>query len=321
MRLGLLITAHCNAACTHCATSCGPRRHEALTREQLFRIMDEAAAVNEDDELNFSISGGEPFIDFQLLLDIVAHGSALGASIGCQSNGYWASNDEQARSKLSALKQAGLGLLGLSISRFHDEFVRRSRVQRALNIAKELGIETALKCALTTGESGAEVERWARASGADDLELFPLHPYLREGAQLPAADFSTPEALPGGACPASILTVKEDGRAYTCCMPGGFNDFLALGHIEKDSIADLHDLFLVQGRQQLLRQFGPVHFARAVAERGEARRLRTAYADVCDLCAHITSDPRMSAIANESAAEFEAQQLQGVFDQLMREET
>lgn len=319
MRLGLLITAHCNAACTHCSTSCGPQRREQLTREQILRLMDEAAALNSDQELDFSISGGEPFLDFPLLLEIVAHGTSLGASVSCQTNGAWASSEEKARDRLERLRAAGLGVLGLSVSRFHDAYIPRRRVERALRIARELGLVTVLKCALTRDGQSEELEAWARAAGADSLEVFSLHPYLRVGAELPDSVYEQGAALPQGVCPAAYFTVKEDGLAYTCCMPGGFNEFLALGRIDAVPLSVLQDRYRLGARQQVLRLFGPAYFAERLSDYGLAQRLRPRYSDVCDLCSHLTSDPAMAAAASVEADRYAVGQLQAVFEDLMQE--
>jgi hypothetical protein len=116
-------------------------------------------------------------------------------------------------------------------------------------------------------------------------------------------------------CPAAVMTLREDGAAYTCCAPGGFNDFLRLGSVD-DGVAALQERFLMQGRQQLLRRHGPVHFARAAIARGLGARLRTDYADVCDLCCHIGRDPELAALAAAVASEYEVAQLRALFGRL-----
>lgn len=317
MQFGLLITSRCNAACTHCATSCGPQRHGHLPESELLRVMDEAAALHRTEaqgQLVFSISGGEPFLDLVLLTTLVSHGTALGGAVSCQTNGYWASNDIKARQILARLKEAGLVSLGVSASRFHEQFVRRSRVERALAIARQLGIETALKCALTQGDT--ELEQWARACAVDVREIFPVHPYLREGARLDAGAYRARPGIPQAPCPAAVLTLREDGQAYTCCSPGGFNAFLRLGDIGTDSIEQLRDHFHIGGRQQILRRHGPAHFVGEIERRGLAGRLRPAYADVCDLCCHIGNDPQMAAVASEVSAQFEQDQLRDLFERM-----
>jgi MoaA/NifB/PqqE/SkfB family radical SAM enzyme len=267
--------------------------------------MDQAAAVwaserAPGEDLHFSISGGEPFLDLALLTQIVGHGARLGAVVGCVTNAFWASSDVAAHAKLSLLKDAGLRLLAVSTSRFHQDFVRRQRVERALRTAESLGLRTVLKCS-TTQTDFEDLERWAGAQRVDHREIFPVTPYLRRGAVLDERNFIRSEGLPGGRCPGATLTVREDGRAYTCCMPGAFTDFHSVGNTYEQGLGLLYDRFCVNGKQQVLRDKGPAHFAAAVVRAGEGHRLRAAYEGVCDLCAHIGSDPVMAAIAENTA--------------------
>lgn len=315
MRFGFLITARCNAACTHCTTSCGPNETAALPHDRLLALMDEAAALwrehrADDEDLHLCISGGEPFLDLEGLLQLVAHGTALGATMSCVTNGYWAATDDKARRQLRALKAAGLRHLGVSTSRFHQQFVKARRVQRALDIARETGIRVTLKCALTRADRAVDgLEQWARASGADELEIFPVAPYLREGAQLEDDQYIRELQLPQGRCPQPTVTVKESGVAYTCCVPGGFVDFLALGNVRRASLAAIYQRFYRGEVQQALRHRGPAYFAGAIAAGGESHRLRERYESVCDLCAHIASDPVMAAIARDAARDFAEQRM------------
>lgn len=312
MFLGLLITARCNAACLHCSTSCGPSRTEALGEHEIVRLMDEAAGIHDGSALQFCFSGGEVFLDFGQLLRLVAHGKRLGAAVDCVSNGYWASTDARAQARLEALRDCGLRGIALSTSRFHQQFIRRERVERALRIARALGFYTVLKCPLTRSDRNSDLERWARAVDVDELEVFPVLPHLRQGAALPASDYDARPGLPDGACPGAVLTVREDGNAYTCCNAGGFNDFLRLGSIRERPLEGLARDFRIGGRQRLLRLRGPAYFARKAVARGLGGRLRESYGSVCELCAHIGSDRALADCAAQVADSFEKGQVRAL---------
>lgn len=316
MRFGFLITARCNAACAHCTTNSGPYEEQELRADTVADLMDQAAALWQQERapgerLEFCFSGGEPFTDFARLVGLVRHGAGLGAAVTCVTNGSWAVSDERARDRVAQLKEAGLTTLGVSTSRFHQQFVKRDRVRRALDAAREAGIRTALKCAITAVDRDGphSLEQWARARHVDKLELFAVTPYVRIGAALPEDDFLRTEGIPAGRCPAATLTVREDGRAYTCCMPGAFTDFLKVGNVFETSLAVLYDRFYLEARQRTLRHRGPRHFARAVIAAGQGARLRDRYESVCDLCAHIARDPVMAPIAARAAEQFADEQL------------
>lgn len=311
MLFGFIITDRCNAACAHCTSGCGPDKDTSLPTDHLVRLMNEAAQVwakeaPPGDTLRFSFSGGEPFLDFPRLLSLFRHAASLGAGFSCVTNAYWASSDEKAREKLAQVKAAGLCTLAVSTSRFHQQFIKSSRVERALRIAKELGLSTVLKLPVTKSdqEGPASLGQWAKSCGADRREVFPVMPYLRPGATLPEEEYIRHAPLPRGRCPSASITIDERGGAYPCCMPGAFTEMLSLGDAHSDSFQTLYDRFYLRPEQQVLRHRGPAHLARAVIAAGEGRRLRAQYEGACDLCAHIASDPVMADIAHRSALEF-----------------
>lgn len=314
-----MFSARCNASCDHCSTSCGPRRVEALSREQMLGLMDEAAALSRGQRLRIGLTGGEPFLDFPLLLDIVAHGKTLGAEMGCVTNAYWATGDDRARTMLAELKAAGLTRLAISASRFHQQFVNRRRVERAFGAGRDVGLWCGLKYVhLGSDPDDADaIEAWARAAGACHVEIFPVLPHLRDGAALPAYEYRRTPGLPTQACPGMLLTVDWNGTAYSCCTPGGFNALLALGHVREASLEDLSERFYLGGTQQILREHGPIRFARAIEARGEGARLRRDYTSVCELCTHIATDPVMARIAAEVGEAFEAQQFSSLLDRVV----
>lgn len=319
MLLGLIITAHCNASCSHCSTSCGPQRRESLPSDKIFSLMDEAAVLAAGKPLSFLLTGGEPFLDFARLLSIVAYGHRLGAVMTCVTNASWATSDGRARTRLAAIKAAGLSDLGISTSRFHQQFIKRQRVERALAAAREVGLRCTLKYARarTDTEDVDAVRAWALAAGAVAVQDFDLLPHLREGTRLPEAEYPRDPGLPEGRCPAALLTVREDGKAFTCCTPGSQADLLALGNVHELSLHELQGHYYLGGTQQILRESGPIVFARAIQAGGLGSRLRGAYAGVCDLCVHIATDPEMAAVAAAVSRDHEVRQLQDLVEGLV----
>jgi MoaA/NifB/PqqE/SkfB family radical SAM enzyme len=317
MKLALLITAHCNASCTHCSTSCGPHRREHLSREQIFKLIDEAAELTSTEKLKVLLSGGEPFLDFDLLLEVIRYAKGKRAIVTVVTNAYWATSVERARDLLIQLKQAGLRSFAISTSRFHQQFIKRQRVERALQASREVGMRCTLKYVRTRSDAldREGIRSWATGVGAHDVQDFPLLPYLRTGAsEQPETDYIRDAGLPNGPCPAAILTVREDGRAFTCCTPGSFTELLKLGHATRESLHEVNARFHFGGVQQILRHGGPGEFVEAIRAKGQSHRLRHNYASVCDLCTHIASEPILAAIATEIADALEVRQVKALVE-------
>jgi hypothetical protein len=307
MRLVIVLTARCNASCAHCAKSYGPQRTEHLSREEILRLMDEAAAIDDGKDLSFDLTGGEPFLDFELLVDVVAHGTQLGGEMRCVTNAFWARTDELANRKLTLLQQAGLAGLSVSVSRFHQRFVPLDRARRALVAAAELGMWTELKGAVTRSdlETGGALDTWKGTLAATCTSIFPVLPYLREAESLPEEEYYRERGLPMHRCPGDVVSVDFDGRARSCCTLNGSNTFLEIGDAHRMPLKAIHERFLQAGKQQILRESGPIEFARRAIATGLGHRLRKEYAGPCDLCLHIQSDPPLRQVAEDLATAVE----------------
>lgn len=320
MQLVMMVTARCNASCRHCSTSCGPDRTESLSREAIQRVITEASAIKDGDPLQISITGGEPFLDFQQLKEIVRFGTARGAVMSCVSNGYWASSLDRATRLLQDLKDCGLALLAISTSTFHTEYIARQRVERALNAARDVGIECVLKFVQTAADRNVdELQEWARGAGASRVELIPLMPTIREHESLRPDAYLRTSGLPSGTCPGAIINITETQKVYMCCTPGAVQGFYTLGDISDTHLKDIQDRFHLGPKQQILRTYGPIYFANAVRGAGLGDRLRSAYTSVCDLCTHIASDPEMAAVAARASEAFALTQLQSLLTECSAE--
>ncbi len=304
MRLGIVLSTQCNATCVHCSQSCGPYRQEKLSSADVFRIMDEAAAIDDDQPLSFDLTGGEPFLDFDSLVEIVSHGARLGAQVSCVTNAYWSRTDDIARARLSLLQRAGLTALSVSVSRFHQRFVPIQLVRRTLATANELGIRTELKGAVTNGDLAPDgcLAEWRESLDADSVSIFPVLPHLREGESLPDEEYFRQPGLPFHRCPGDVVTVDPGGSARSCCTLGNLGEFLVVGNIHRMPLRQIHETFKAAEKQRILRESGPIEFARGAIAAGLGDRLRKAYAGPCDLCLHIQSDPRLREVAERMAS-------------------
>ena len=281
--------------------------------------MQDAARLAHPNPSRFALTGGEPFLDFELLLELATHARDLGGQATCVTNGYWATSDKRALEILRQLKTAGLEILAVSTSRFHQQFVKRQRVERVLRAARQLDMDCTLKYIRTSSDPApmGEIERWAFAAGATAVQDIALLPSLRPGVSLPETEYLRVPGIPKGVCPGAVLTVREDGQAFGCCTPGADTGFFSLGDTSDTALRAIRDRFCFDGKQQLLRSQGPEYFANAIASQGLAHRLRDSYTSVCDLCVHIASDPVMASVAGELAHRFEVSQLEQILGPLV----
>jgi hypothetical protein len=84
-------------------------------------------------------SGGEPFLNYPLLLKAVETAHALGIpSLFAETNCFWAANDVETEKKLLELKKAGLSGLMISVNPFYLEYIPFERTERAIRTGYEI---------------------------------------------------------------------------------------------------------------------------------------------------------------------------------------
>jgi 4Fe-4S single cluster domain len=130
--LGLTLTYRCNAACAHCYNVSGPKRSaDCLGWSQTGDHLREWVQLGVTD---IGISGGEPFLYPDLVVDMVAELKSLGVPLVSPfTNGFWGNDETAARDLLIRLRRAGFGdssadQVKISSGEFHIPFVPASDV-------------------------------------------------------------------------------------------------------------------------------------------------------------------------------------------------
>jgi len=175
--------------------------------------------------------------------------------------------------------------------------------------AKECGLIVVLKFPYTrTGMQPTDLEALLgeKVVAGMQKEYFSVMPSVRPGTIIQVEEMLVKEGIPNRVCPMPVVTVREDGNAYTCCTPGGFVEALQLGNIREDRLEDINIRFRYGALQMLLTKEGPGYLANALAERGLSQNLRPGYIDVCDLCTHMMSNSVLVSACKEIAEEYQA---------------
>ncbi len=288
---GLMLTYRCNAACRFCYYHCAPSSGGLMPVETaiaawaaLRRIAGDSAKVH--------LTGGEPFLVFDRLLDIcvAAQRQGLGGVDYVETNAGWVSDEAEARRRIRALDEAGLERLKISCDIFHAAFVPVEKVRFLVLIAREiLGAERVLvrwEKNLADSPPAAESSRDAahiaamkaeagRFTGRAADELAPLC------ADTPAA------ALAGLNCRGALLGAKGvhiDPYGNVFC---GQCSGMAVGNLNAAALDNLWTRFDPEKEDfwKTLFAEGPAGFL------SEARAVgypeRPFYASKCHLCTDI----------------------------------
>ena len=146
---GLILSYRCTSECRHCMYACSPSWNSGwISEKNLEEILTQLAGRIEGSPygpggigINYGLhfTGGEPFLNFELLVKAVEVAGGLGIpSTFVETNCFWCLDDEATREKLLELRDSGLNGILLSVNPFILEQVPFERTERALRISREV---------------------------------------------------------------------------------------------------------------------------------------------------------------------------------------
>jgi hypothetical protein len=140
--LGLILSYKCQASCAHCLYNCGPQWSDWMSPEGIRAALE--ATLVWGQRFQVHITGGEPFLNFPLLLQAVETATELGISNYVETNAGWCVREALVEKRFIALRQAGLGAVLISCSPFHAESIPLERtllgIRKALEIFGRQGV-------------------------------------------------------------------------------------------------------------------------------------------------------------------------------------
>ena len=136
---GLITNYYCTSACKHCLYACSPHwKKEYITQEAAAEIMTTIRSLG---CRSIHIGGGEPFLNFEGLLNVARVAQDIGMGIDyIETNSSWFKDEETAISLLRQLQLCGVSQLLVSISPFHNEFIPFRKVKGVLNASRKCGL-------------------------------------------------------------------------------------------------------------------------------------------------------------------------------------
>lgn len=307
---GIFLSYKCNATCKHCIYASSPRWLPDWIQEKnltqiLIVLADKIHAspygpksVSLNHGLHFT--GGEPFLNFPLLLKGVEIANDLGIpSLFVETNAFWCQSDNDTLDKMQHLKAAGLSGMLVSVNPFILETVPFQRTARAIRFGSKVFGQGLIIYQLDYFKQFRKLgivgrlplEEYLQTVGLQEatsrIELLPigrvvyrLHHWFRT---YPASAFS------GTNCAAEFSrTFHNHWDNYGNVIPG-FCAGIALGNLdEQPTLYDdglnleqdypLLKLLFEEGVEGLFR-FAQVHFSYKAQQAG--------YISQCHLCVDI----------------------------------
>lgn len=236
--LGFTIHRACNAACSICCFSSSPACEEKLNVKRIKEYIDESKDIPEIKTIAFT--GGEPFLNYDLLTDLICYAKKAGKKVNTVTNGFWAEDEEATYNRLSYLKKCGLDYLSLSHDSYHKKFVKTENIRNILRATTKLDIPTSLAIVKLKDEDvGKIIDEIGSEIYTASIKIGPCLPVGRAEKSFAddkfdrTIDSSKAKCFYGG-----NLVVCYDGTIYPCCSQVIVNTGLGIGNFEEISLKE-----------------------------------------------------------------------------------
>jgi hypothetical protein len=140
VKLHILLTYNCSLRCKHCYVFSDQRAPGKISLSQISQILQEGSRIPGARWVYFG--GGEPFIQYPLLLKGVQRAMNLGFAVGIETNGYFARSTETGIRFLRPLAEMGVQEIRISNDSLHYKNPKISPASNAIQAAEGLGIPT-----------------------------------------------------------------------------------------------------------------------------------------------------------------------------------
>ena len=132
--VGIILSYRCHSGCKHCLYNCGPQwEKEPMSAETLREALEAVTVWPRTPQVH--LTGGEPFLFFDLLLEGARIATELGITCYVETSASWCIDEAEAVERFQALREAGLGAVLISCSPFHAERIPPIRTMRAIHAA------------------------------------------------------------------------------------------------------------------------------------------------------------------------------------------
>lgn len=300
--VGIILSYLCGSGCQHCLYNCGPLRDPAPMSAATLRAALEAVALLPGLP-QVHLTGGEPFLHFDLLVEGARMARELGIVCYVETSGAWCRDRDRARERFAALREAGLSAVLVSCSPFHAEHIPPARtltaVEAAADVFGESGVIVYLpefvRIVARFGlEQPTPLARYIEALGATGAsrllwEGYGLIPGGRSGYRLGhLAPHHSPEAFAGETCAAEILYAPHSHLdLYGNFVPGfcgglTVGDWRALPQVLSDFQAGRYPPLVAE-----LVARGPFGLFELAQREHEYEPLDDGYVGKCHLCVDV----------------------------------
>lgn len=286
MRLILVYTLKCNAACKICCFNCDPNQHAKMELAHATDYIKQAANNKVIDEI--SITGGEALLYKGEVETLIALSHDYQFKIYLTTNGFWANSIEDAYQVLSHLKKKGLSELNISTDEFHETYIPYQNIENLIIANEKVKLPLVFNSVITNktvAEHPLEKKYpeyiWKKGC---------CQPVGKAAYTIPREDYIY-NGYDGKCVYANTLTIMPDGSSYPCCSQGLYLDKLKIGSAREQTIEDLIKAKEQHAFLNVMTHLGPKILKQKGEEKGYyLSHAKDNYVSLCHLCHEIGTD-------------------------------
>lgn len=316
----LLITYQCPAQCDHCVFESGPKKRITIDPAVARRLIE--AAVRQKPPPVLGFSGGEPFLQLDMMRELVSFAAERGMPSEVVSSSAWAKSEDYALAVLQDLADRGLESYCTSVDKFHTPFINGRKMRNALVAARKAGLHVVVNTqvdAEMAKKDAAGVERYLSRvleMPVDELREFQINALITTPVgrgRNSGINFHYPDKNFREGCPMAteVVTLSPYGFLYPCCgmvvgeKPEEADLFIQddLSERSVDEIAIMLDSLKNDLFFRLLQYLGPYQVLSEVLKRNPQLKVKSRYTGACDVCLEFTSSPEIAAATREFLGE------------------
>ena len=280
-KLAFGYSTQCNIRCEHCVAT-GDSSGRKMDHDKAKEIIAEMARANVG---GISFSGGEPFLYFNEIAELVDLCRKFGIYTRIVTNSFWAKTAEDSDRLVLGLKENGLCQLRLSFSRWHQKNISRSNVLNATRSCQKIGLNYFISFITDFSKEDDSYEQFLR----DHCLTFFPEPVIYAGR---AESFKPRRILTDyqANCCDMNPYLTPDLDMHACCDAGSHfsgTNFFYLGKLNESSIDQLLTKTETDPLHNLIRTMGITNIASYAGMK--AREIIT-YSK-CELCRKLFNSP------------------------------